>query len=122
MSENGHNKTVVMCNNAETGIFPTLIMSASAVAIGDEVLTFFCPGGSPMLLQGELEKLRGRKGMPDPVELYDTIREQGGRIVLCELALEAKGIDPANLREGVEIMSAPAFLMEAEGAGMSLTF
>lgn len=122
MSQNGQNKTVVMCNNAETGIFPTLIMSASAIAIGDQVLTFFCPGGSPMLLKGELEKLRGRKGMPDPVELYDTIREQGGRIVLCELALEAKGIDPANLREGVEILSAPAFLMEAEGAGMSLTF
>lgn len=122
MSENGNGKTVVICNNADTGIFPTLIMSTSAIATGDDVLTFFCPGGAKALLKGELEKLRGKKGLPDPVELYDTLLEQGGRVILCELALEAKDIDPGDLRDGIEIMNAPAFLLEAEGAGLSLTF
>lgn len=122
MSENGNNKTVVICNNADSGIFPTLIMSTSAIAIGDDVITFFCPGGASALLKGELEKLRGKKGLPDPVDLYDTLVAEGGRVILCELALEAKGINVEDLRDGVEILNAPAFLMEAEGADMSLTF
>lgn len=122
MSSNGNNKTVVICNNADTGTFPTLIMSTSAIAIGDDVITFFCPGGASALLKGELEKLQGKKGMPDPVDLYDTLIDQGGRVILCELALEAKGIKREDLRHGVEILSAPAFLMEAEGADLSLTF
>jgi predicted peroxiredoxin len=123
MSNNGSGKTVVVCNHDDAGhVFPTLIMSASAVAIGDEVITFFCPGGATALIKGELEKFRGKKGMPDPVELYDTLLHEGGRVILCELALEAKDIDVANLREGVEILSAPAFLLDAQGAGLSLTF
>ncbi|MEZ4516143.1 MAG: DsrE family protein [Chloroflexota bacterium] len=122
MSSNGNNKTVVICNNADTGTFPTLIMSTSAIALGDDVITFFCPGGASALVKGELEKLQGKKGMPDPVDLYDTLVEQGGRVILCELAIEAKGIKKEDLRQGVEILSAPAFLMESEGAHLSLTF
>jgi predicted peroxiredoxin len=118
-------KMVVVCNHADAPhVMPTLIMSASGVGIGDDVLVFFCPGGAQALLKGELEKIRDMKlkGLPDPVELYDTIVEQGGRIILCELALENKGISEADLRGPAEIMNAPSFLMEAEGAGISLVF
>ena len=122
-TENG--KMVVVCNHADAPhVMPTMIMGASGVGIGEKVILFFCPGGAQALVKGELEKIRDMKlkGLPDPVELYDTILEEGGQIILCELALENKGIKVEDVRHGVEIMNAPSFLLEAQGAGMTLTF
>lgn len=116
-------KMAVVCNHADAGsVMPTLIMASSGLSLDYEVILFFCPGGAQALVNGELEKFRGMKGLPDPVKLYDDIVELGGRVILCELAIEAKDIDPNNVRHGVEIMKAPPFLMEAEGASMTLTF
>lgn len=123
MNENG--KMVVVCNHADAPhVMPTLIMGASGVGIGEEVMLFFCPGGAPALVDGELEKIRDMKlkGLPDPVQLFDDIISEGGRVILCELALENKGIKVGDVREGVEIMNAPSFLLDAQGAGLSLVF
>lgn len=123
MNDNG--KMVVVCNHADAPhVMPTLIMGASGVGIGEEVMVFFCPGGAPALVKGELEKIREKKlkGLPDPVQLYDDIVSEGGRIILCELALENKDIKVEDVREGVEIMSAPSFLLDAVGSGLSLVF
>lgn len=123
MSENS--KMVVICNHADAPhVMPTMIMGASGVGIGEDVILFFTPGGAPVLVKGELEKIRDMKlkGLPDPVELFDTILAEGGKVILCELALENKGIKLEDVRDGVEIMTAPSFLLEAEGAGMTLTF
>jgi predicted peroxiredoxin len=116
---------VVICNHADAPhVMPTMIMGASGVGIGEKVILFFCPGGAQALVKGELEKIRDMKlkGLPDPVDLYNTILEEGGQIILCELALENKGIKVEDVREGVEILNAPSFLLEAQGAGMTLTF
>lgn len=122
MSEQ-NGKMAIVCNSDSAGVMPTFIMGASGVGIGDDVLLFFCPGGSNVLLKGELEKFQGKKGLPDPVDLFNTILDEGGRIILCELALEAKGIAKDQLRDDrIEIMNAPSFLLEAEGAGLTLTF
>ena len=44
MNENGNGKMVVVCNHADAPhVMPTLIMGASGVGIGDDVLLFFCP-------------------------------------------------------------------------------
>jgi predicted peroxiredoxin len=125
MSEatNGKTKMVVVCNNAQTGIMPTLIMSSSGIALDYEVIVFFCPGGSPMLVKGELEKLGTPKGLPNPVELFNTILDQGGMVIMCELAIEAKDIKPEDLRDSrIVVKSAPSFLMQADGATMTLSF
>lgn len=123
MSENGKAPMVVICNSDTAGVMPTFIMGASGVGIGEDVILFFCPGGSNVLLKGELEKFQGKKGLPDPVDLFDTILDEGGRIILCELALENKDIKKEDLRDDrIEIMNAPSFLMESEGAGLTLTF
>jgi predicted peroxiredoxin len=124
MSEQ-NGKMVVVCNHADAPhVMPTLIMGASGAAIGEEVVLFFCPGGAQALVRGELEKIRDMKlkGLPDPVNLYNDILAEGGKIILCELALENKDIKVEDVREGVEIKNAPSFLLEAQGAGMTLTF
>ncbi len=123
MSENGKAPMVVICNSDTAGVMPTFIMGASGVGIGEDVILFFCPGGSKVLLKGELEKFQGKKGLPDPVDLFNTILDEGGRIILCELALENKDIKKEDLRDDrIEILNAPSFLLEAEGAGLTLTF
>ena len=46
-----------------------------------------------------------------------------GRVVLCELALENKGVTPEDLRDPrIIIEKAPPFLMAAEGASMTYVF
>jgi predicted peroxiredoxin len=124
MSEQ-NGKMVVVCNHADAPhVMPTLIMGASGVGIGEDVILFFCPGGAQALVKGELEKIREMKlkGLPDPVNLYSTILAEGGKVILCELALENKNIKVEDVRDGVQIMNAPSFLLEAQGAGMTLTF
>ncbi|MBN2499178.1 MAG: DsrE family protein [Anaerolineales bacterium] len=123
MSEE-NSKMVVVCNHADTPhVMPTLIMGASGVGIGDDVILFFCPGGAQALVKGELEKIGTPKGLPNPVELFNTILDEGGTVILCELALENKGIKVEDLRdERIVVKNAPSFLLEAEGAGLSLVF
>ena len=116
-------KMVVICNNAQTGIMPTLIMGSSGVTLDYEVILFFCPAGAQALVKGELESMGTPKGLPNPVELFNTILDQGGTVILCELALGAKDIKVEDLRDKrIVVKNAPSFLMDAEGASMALTF
>lgn len=121
---NDNGKMVVVCNHADTPhVMPTLIMAASGVGIGDDVLLFFCPGGAQALVKGELEKIGTPKGLPNPVELFNTILDEGGTVILCELALENKGIKVEDLRDDrILIKNAPSFLLDAQGAGLSFVF
>lgn len=121
---NGTEKMVIVCNgDTAASIMPTLIFASSGLAIDNDVHVFFCPAGAKWLVKGELEKLGQPKGLPDPVGLFDTILDLGGKVVLCELALENKGIDPADVRdERVVIEKAPPFLMDAGGATMTFSF
>jgi hypothetical protein len=61
--------------------------------------------------------------MPNPLKLFNDILDLGGRVVLCELALENKGVTPEDLRDSrIIIEKAPPFLMAAEGAAMTYVF
>ncbi|MBN2257997.1 MAG: DsrE family protein [Anaerolineaceae bacterium] len=117
-------KMVVVCNGEEgRNIMPTLIFASSGLALDYEVHVFFCPAGTKWTLKEELEKLGTPKGLPDPVKLFNDILELGGKVVLCELALENKGVTPTDLRDPrILIQKAPPFLMAAEGACMTYVF
>jgi len=117
-------KMVIVCNGDEgKNIMPVLIFGSSALALDYEVHIFFCPAGAKWSLKGELEKMGTPKGLPNPVNLFNDILDLGAKVVLCELALENKGIDPADLRDPrILIEKAPPFLMGAEGATMTYVF
>jgi predicted peroxiredoxin len=117
-------KMVVVCNgNTPANIMPTLIFSTSGLSLDYEVHVFICPAGANWMLKGEMDKLGTPKGLPNPVELFNTILDLGGEVVLCELALENKGIDPKDLRdERILIKKAPPFLMDVEGAAQTYVF
>jgi predicted peroxiredoxin len=110
-------KTVIMCNHSDAdSVMAALVMGAAAAATGDQVLMFFQPGAAKMLVKGELEKLNGLPGLPDPMYLYDSIVTLDGRFILCELGLPNKGIQKEELRDEVEVRMASDFLLIAEGA------
>jgi predicted peroxiredoxin len=117
-------KMVVVCNGDESkNIMPALIFASSGIVLDYEVYLFFCPAGSKWLLKGKLEELGTPKGLPNPVDLFNTIIEHGKKVTLCELALVNKGIDPKDMRdERIVIEKLPPFLMDVEGAGMTFTF
>ncbi len=117
-------KMIVVCNHSDpSGIMPSLIFASSGIALDYEVHMFFCPGGAQALVKGELEKLGTPTGLPNPVNLFNTIMDQGGKVVFCELAIENKGIDPKDLRdERIVVEKVPPFLMDAQGAGMTFVF
>lgn len=117
-------KMAIVCNgDTPANIMPTLIFSTSGLSVDYEVHVFICPAGARWFLKGELEKLGTPKGLPNPVELFNTILDLGGEVILCELALENKDIDPDDLRdERIQIKKAPPFLMDVEGAAQTYVF
>jgi len=115
-------KVAITVNGSAPGnVFPPMILGSSAAASGDDVTIFFCPGGAPAMVKGELEKIQG-KGLPDIVELYNGIRDLGGKILVCELALENKDIKAEDLREGVEIAGATSFIGSIGDATITFSF
>jgi predicted peroxiredoxin len=110
-------KMVIMCNHADAdSVMAAIVMGAAAAATGEQVLMFFQPGAAHVLVKGELEKYQGIQGLPDPIKLYESIQVLDGRFILCELGLPNKGLKKEDLRDGVEVMMASSFLLEAEGA------
>ena len=115
-------KVAITVNGAApSNIFPPMILGSSAAGSGDDVTIFCCPGGAPTMVKGELEKISG-KGLPNIVELYNGIRELGGRILVCELALENKDLKAEDFREGVEIVGATSFMASISDANITFSF
>lgn len=115
-------KVAIVVNGAGQGsVGPTLIIGSAAAALGDDVVLFFGVGGAPAMVKGEIEKMGG-KGLPNFVELYDGLRNLGGKIIVCELCLEAKDMKPEDFREGVEITGATSFLSEIRDATITFSF
>ncbi len=115
-------KVAIVCNGAESkNLYPTFILASSAAASGDEVVLFFTPGAAPALKKGELEKITG-KGMPDMAELVEGVKTLGGRLLLCELALEAKDLTKEELRDDLEIVGATSFMADINDAQITFSF
>ena len=115
-------KVAMVCNGAEPkNLYPAFILGSSAIASGDDLIIFFTPGGAPALKKGELEKIKG-KGMPDMADLVEGITALGGRLLLCELAFEAKDMTKEDLREDVEVVGATTFMAEISDAQVTFSF
>lgn len=117
-------KTVAITINGSesSNVFPPMILGSAAAASGDQVILFITPGGAPRFLKGKLEEFKGSKGLPDIVELYNGILDLGGKVYVCELALEAKDLKKEDFRDGVEIVGATTFLNEAKEATITFSF
>ena len=115
-------KVAMVLNGSEpTNLYPAFILGSSAIASGDDLILFFTPGGAPALKKGELEKIKG-KGMPDMIDLVEGIMALGGRMMLCELAFEAKDMTKDEIRDDVEVVGATTFMAEISDAQVTFSF
>jgi uncharacterized protein involved in oxidation of intracellular sulfur len=115
-------KVAIVCNGGEPGsLFPTFVMGSAAAALGDEVIVFCCPAAAPAMIKGKLENVQA-KGMPDMRDLVSSFREAGGRILVCDLALEAKDLKVDDLRAGVEVVGVTSFLVDTQDATRTFCF
>ncbi|KPJ49925.1 peroxiredoxin [candidate division TA06 bacterium DG_26] len=115
-------KVAITCNGAQPpNVFPPFILGSAAAASGDEVVIFFTPGGAPAMVKGVIEKMEG-KGLPNLLELFEGLRSLGGKILVCELALEAKDLKKDDFREGVEIVGATSFMNDIKDAQITFSF
>ena len=113
---------VVLNDDDQLSVMAALVMSAAIAATGDQVLLFIQPGAAEILAKDGLQKYKNLKGHPDPEELLDAILVLDGRVILCEIGLPYWDLKEEDLVEGIEVMSAPAFLFDAEGAKMSFSY
>jgi len=115
-------KVAITVNGSEnTNVYPPFILGSSAVASGDEVVIFFCPGGAPAMVKGVVEKMQG-KGLPNLLELVEGSLALGAKLYVCELALDAKDLKKEDFREGVEIVGATTFIHDIEDATITFSF
>jgi len=115
-------QVAITVNGSESGnIFPPFILGSSAAASGDDVIIFFTPGGAPTMVKGFAEDL-SVKGLPVLTELIEGTLELGGRLMVCELALDVKDIKAEDFREGVEIVGATTFIAAISDATITFSF
>ena len=115
-------KVAITVNGSEPkNVFPPFILGASAVASGDDLIIFFCPGGAPAMVKGVIEKMEG-KGLPNLLELYEGVKNLGGKIYVCELALDAKDLKKEDFRDGVEIIGATTFINLIKDTTITFSF
>ena len=115
-------KTAIVCTGAESRhLFPTFIIGSAAAAMGDEVILFFTPAAAPALIAGYLETVEGR-GMPDMIEMVRDLQDLGGRLLVCDLCIEATGVQEEDLRYGAEIVGVVSFLADTQDATRTFSF
>ena len=112
----------MVCNGAEPkNLYPAFILGSSAIASGDDLILVFTPSAAPALKKGELEKIKN-KGMPDMADLVEGVMALGARILLCELAFDAKDMTKDELRDDVEVVGATTFMAEISDAQITFSF
>jgi predicted peroxiredoxin len=112
----------IVCNGAENiSLYPTFVLGSAAAASGDDVVIFFTPAAVPALKKGVLEKITA-KGMPDMKDLIEGIISLGGRMILCELALEAKDVTKEELRDDLELGGATSFMAGIKNPCVTFSF
>ena len=115
-------KVVITCNGSEpANLYPPFIIGSSALASEDELIIFFTPTGAPALKKGYIEGIK-KKGLPDLIDLYNGVVELGGKLILCELALDVLDAKKEDFRDELEIGGATSFVIAAQGATLSLSF
>ncbi len=115
-------KMAITINGAEPkNLYPAFTLASSALATGDDVILFFTPSGAPALKKGFFETIKA-KGLPDMADLVEGFTDLDGRLLMCELGFEAKDMKEEDLREGVEIVGATTFIVEAQGSELTFSF
>jgi predicted peroxiredoxin len=97
------------------------VMGGAAVASDVEVIMGFQGNGVLLLEPGAAEKVVVPEFAP-LAGLLDSIRELGGKMLVCGPCIKNRGIAPEDLIEGAEVVAAARFVAEITSATNSLVY
>jgi predicted peroxiredoxin len=97
------------------------VMAGAAIASDVEVVLGFQADGVLLVRQGVAETVEAPEFTP-LAELLKTVREFGGKLLVCGPCVKSRGITQADLVEGAEIVAAGRFVAEITSATNSLVY
>jgi len=97
------------------------VMAGAAVASDVDVVMGFQGGGCLLMKQGVAEAIEVPSFTPVR-ELLKTIREFGGKLLVCSPCLKNRGLTQDDLVEGAEIVAAGRFVAEVTSATNCLVY
>jgi predicted peroxiredoxin len=120
----GSEKLVLMVTHGpsepELATIP-FVMAAAALASDVAVVMGFQAGGVELVRAGVAETVAAPE-FPPLASLLADIRELGGALLVCNPCLKSRGITPADLVEGAEVVAAARFVAEITSATNVLTY
>ncbi|MGO8686898.1 MAG: DsrE family protein [Candidatus Dormibacteria bacterium] len=96
-------------------------MAGGALASDVDVVMGFQADGCLLMKKGVAETVSA-PGFTPLGELLPTIRELGGKILVCSPCWKSRGLTEADLVDGAEIVAAGRFVAEITSATNSLTY
>jgi predicted peroxiredoxin len=121
---NGHEKLVIMVTHGpedpELATIP-FAMAGAAVASDVDVVMGFQGEGCMLMKKGVAESVAAPEFAPLG-DLVGTIRELGGKFLVCSPCVKSRGLGEDDLVEGAEIVAAGRFVAEVTDADKSLVY
>ena len=119
-----HEKLVVMVTHGvadpEIATIP-FAMAGAAVASDVEVVMGFQGDGCELVKKGIAETVQAPEFAPLG-ELLDTVKEMGGKLLVCSPCVKKRGWSEDDLVDGAEIVAAGRFVAEVTSATNSLVY
>ena len=97
------------------------VMAGAAVASDVDVVLGFQGDGVLLVKQGVAETVAAPE-FAALGELLGTIRELGGKLLVCNPCIKSRGIAESDLIEGAEVVAAGRFVAEVTTATNSLVY
>lgn len=134
MSEKRRRIAIICATGDLAAAYKTLNIATAGAAMEAEVGIFFTFGGLNVLHREAVQQLPAPAGMegiqsalsaqniPPVSELIGMAREMGVQLIACQMTMDAMGIRPEQLMDGIEVGGAATFLAFAYDADVTLTF
>lgn len=106
--------------DAELATIP-FVMAAAALASDVAVVMGFQGDGVELVKAGVAETVQAPE-FAALAKLLGDVRGMGGSLLVCNPCLKSRGITPADLVEGAEVVAAGRFVAEITSATNSLTY
>ena len=126
--------SMVVCEGTFDKAMMPLILGTTAASMGSEVNVFYTFFGTKLLKKGVKPKMPGmmrfftgmmigrmkKMGIPDYDGMMNQAMELGINFYACSTTLGLMGISEADLRPGVKVLGAAAFIEKAQQSNVNL--
>jgi len=115
MSEGGENIVFVLNNSRPDAVCFPFTFSMAALGSGVKVKIIVLGGAVEAFMKGNFENIKFGSA-PKPSELLPQALEMGLEILVCKACIDALGVSPDKLIDGVKVIGPVTFIEETTTA------